>query len=56
MKKLLLGISLLAALFAGSLMAEETNGWVWVGTDWVYTGSTDGGDPIPPPPPPPIRL
>ncbi|MBN2857236.1 MAG: hypothetical protein JXN63_02435 [Candidatus Delongbacteria bacterium] len=54
MKKLILGITLIAALFATSLKAEEVdlNGWVWTGTGWVTTDSGNGDDPIPPTPPP----
>jgi len=52
MKKLLLGITLFAALFAGNLQAEEvTTDWIWTGAGWSYIGSNEI-DPATPPPPP----
>lgn len=52
MKKLLLTITLAAALFTAGINAEVTETtWIWVGDGWVAINTTDSGDPLPPPPP-----
>ena len=52
MKKLLLTITLAAALFTAGINAEITETTlVWVGDGWIVVNSTDGDDPLPPVPP-----
>jgi hypothetical protein len=54
MKKLLLAITLAAALFATEIKTEvtETN-LIWTGSGWIVVTSSggDGDDPMPPLPP-----
>lgn len=52
MKKLFTALIIAAALFGGALTADESPypDWVWINSNWVYTGTEN-----PPPPPPPIQ-
>ncbi|MDA3886857.1 MAG: hypothetical protein PF638_14800 [Candidatus Delongbacteria bacterium] len=51
MKKLILGLLILTAIFTAPLNASSDpyTDWVLVGTQWVYVGDGDITDPTPPP-------
>ncbi|NOR46066.1 MAG: hypothetical protein GQ534_10825 [Candidatus Delongbacteria bacterium] len=51
MKKLILGLLILATVFTAPLnaSADPYPDWDWNGVEWVYSG--DGNQPMPPPPP-----
>ncbi len=56
MKKLLTALIIAAALFSGSICADENPypDWIWLNNSWVYVG-TENPSPSPPPVPPYIR-
>lgn len=53
MKKLILGLLILATIFTAPLnaSADPYPDWDWNGTQWVFVGDGD----ITNPPPPPVR-